>query len=365
MQRFEALDIFRGMTICLMIIVNTPGDYSTTFSLLLHADWHGFTPTDLVFPSFLFAVGNALAFVMPKWKDWEFRQVFAKLFKRSAIIFLLGFVMYWFPFFRLGETGEWSFIPFADTRVLGVLQRIAICYFFGGLLIYFMSPKSLFWTSLGLLLGYWVVMSLFGDLSMTGNAAHKLDLVLLGEGHLYKGEGVPFDPEGFLSTIPAIVNVLGGYLLGLYVKGGINYERLSKILLAGTAILVTAYLWNFLFPFNKKLWTSSFVLLTVGLDFMLIATIIYLTNFSGRNYRFGFFQTFGKNPLFIYLLSEYLLIILYTIPVGNSNLFREIYLSGFSWLPPYVNSLVFALAYMLLCWLAGKWLEKKEIYIRV
>ena len=142
MKRFEALDIFRGMTICLMIIVNTPGDGASTFSLLLHADWHGFTPTDLVFPSFLFAVGNALAFVMPKWQDWEFKDVFLKLLKRSAVIFLLGFIMYWFPFFRQDASGAWSFIPFSDTRILGVLQRIAICYFAGALMIHFFSTKT-------------------------------------------------------------------------------------------------------------------------------------------------------------------------------------------------------------------------------
>lgn len=366
MKRFEPLDIFRGMTICLMIIVNTPGDYNSTFSLLLHAGWHGFTPTDLVFPSFLFAVGNALAFVMPKWKEWDFKDVFLKLLKRSAIIFLLGYIMYWFPFFRPSESGEWSFIPFADTRVLGVLQRIAICYFAGGLLIYFLSPKSLFWVSAIFLLGYWGIMSVFGDLSMLGNAAHKLDLLLLGEGHMYKGEGVPFEPEGWLSTLPSIVNVMAGYLLGIYVKSGVNYERLSKMLLVGASILVVAYLWNFLFPFNKKLWTSSFVVLTIGLDIIIIGGIIYLTEFAGKNHRFGFFQTFGKNPLFIYLLSEYLLIIMFAIPVGNgSNLFRETYLGLFAWLPPYVNSLVFAIAFMMVCWLAGKWLEKKNIYIKV
>lgn len=365
MKRFEALDIFRGMTICLMIIVNTPGDYSFTFSLLLHADWHGFTPTDLVFPSFLFAVGNALAFVMPKWKDWELKDVFLKLFKRSAIIFLLGYIMYWFPFFRPDASGEWGFIPFSDTRILGVLQRIAICYFAGALIIYFFSIKSIYWISGLLLISYWAILSWFGDLTMLGNAGQKLDLLLITESHLYRGEGVAFEPEGLLSTLPSIVNVLIGYLLGIYVKENISHEKLAKVLLAGAGFLLVAYLWNFLFPFNKKLWTSSFVLLTVGLDFIIIGGIIYLTEFSGKPYKFGFFQTFGKNPLFIYLLSEYLAITLYSVRVGDQSLFRVIYEAGFSWLPPYINSLAFALAFMMICWLAGKWLEKKNIYIKV
>ncbi|MEQ8413774.1 MAG: DUF5009 domain-containing protein [Imperialibacter sp.] len=365
MKRFEALDIFRGMTICLMIIVNTPGDGASTFSLLLHADWHGFTPTDLVFPSFLFAVGNALAFVMPKWKDWEFKDVFLKLLKRSAVIFLLGFIMYWFPFFRQDASGAWSFIPFSDTRMLGVLQRIAICYFAGALMIHFFSTKTLYWVSGGLLLGYWAIMSWFGDLTMLGNAGQTLDLLILGEGHMYHGEGVAFEPEGILSTLPSIVNVIGGYLLGLYLKEGVNYEKLAKVMLYGAYILLVAYLWNFIFPFNKKLWTSSFVVLTIGLDFIIIGIIIYLTEFSAKPYKFSFFQTFGKNPLFIYLLSEYLAITMYVVKIGDRSLFRVVYESLFSWLPPYINSLAFALVFMMICWAAGKWLEKRNIYIKV
>jgi len=365
MKRFEALDIFRGLTICLMIIVNTPGDYSATFSLLLHADWHGFTPTDLVFPSFLFAVGNSLAFVMPKWKDWESKDVFLKLSKRAGIIFLLGYVMYWFPFFRPDATGEWNFIPFSDTRILGVLQRIALCYLIGALIIHFSSIKALYWISASILLGYWGILSWFGDLTMLGNAGQIVDLMLLGEGHMYHGEGVAFEPEGILGTLPSIVNVLAGYLLGTYLKDGVDYEKLCKMLLAGVGILVLAYLWNFLFPFNKKLWTSSFVVLTIGLDVMIVGGIIYLSHFSERKMRFGFFQTFGKNPLFIYLLSEYLAIAMYSIPVGDTSLFRATYQAAFSWLPPYINSLAFALAFMMVCWLAGKWLEKRNIIIKV
>lgn len=365
MKRFEALDIFRGMTICLMIIVNTPGDYSTTFSLLLHADWHGFTPTDLVFPSFLFAVGNALAFVMPKWKDWAFKDVFVKVSKRSAIIFLLGFIMYWFPFVRPDASGEWSFIPFSDTRILGVLQRIALCYFAGALIIRFSSPKNLYWISASLLLVYWGLMSWLGDLTMLRQAGQSIDLAILGESHMYHGEGVAFEPEGILSTLPSIVNVLAGYLLGVYVKENISYEKLAKVLLAGAGILVVAYLWNFVFPFNKKLWTSSFVVLTVGLDCIIIGAIVYLTEFAKKTYRFGFFQTFGKNPLFIYLLSEYLAITMYSVRIGERSLFRVVYESAFAWLPPYINSLAFAVAFTMVCWLAGKWLEKKNIIIKV
>ena len=141
-QRFTALDVFRGMTVCLMIIVNTAGNGATTYSPLLHAKWHGFTPTDLVFPSFLFAVGNAMSFVMPKWENLPQRKVLWKILKRTAIIFLLGYLMYWFPFVKWDKTNQLIFAPFEETRVFGVLQRIALCYGIAALMIYYLKPKT-------------------------------------------------------------------------------------------------------------------------------------------------------------------------------------------------------------------------------
>src|SRR5687767_1819964 len=204
-QRFTALDVFRGMTVCFMIIVNTPGNYDTTYPPLLHAKWHGFTPTDLVFPSFLFAVGNAMSFVMPKWETASTASVLAKIFKRTLLIFLLGYLMYWFPFVRLNEaTGEYGFMPFEKTRVFGVLQRIALAYCFASLMIYFLKFRATAIITAAILLLYWPVLYFFGDagdpLSIHGNAVLKLDLLLIGPDHLYHGGGVPFDPEGLLST---------------------------------------------------------------------------------------------------------------------------------------------------------------------
>lgn len=369
-KRFLALDVFRGMTICLMIIVNTPGN-EMTYAPLLHAKWHGFTPTDLVFPSFLFAVGNAMSFVMPKWEGISSGAVLSKILKRTAIIFLLGFLMYWFPFFRIDDNHQLALSPLSDTRILGVLQRIALCYGIGSIMIYFLKPRWALILSIAFLFLYWGLCIWFGDasdpLSITGNAGLKLDLWLFGEAHLYHGEGFAFDPEGLLSTIPAIANVIAGFTVGQYVqKKGKEYEGLAKLLLTGAVLLFLAYCWNMSFPINKKLWTSSFVLITVGLDCVILSTVIYLIDFKNKIGFTYFFEVLGKNPLFVYLLSEILVTILYLTPVGdNSNLFRWIYMNIFDHAGNYIGSLLFAISYMMLCWLVGYLLDKRKIYVRV
>ena len=217
-QRFLALDVFRGMTICFMIIVNTPGSGQFSYAPLEHARWHGFTPTDLVFPSFLFAVGNAMSFVMVKWSALSQSQVLAKIFKRTILIFLLGFLMYWFPFVEMDKNNHMILSPFSHTRVLGVLQRIALAYCLASLMIYYLKPKTAAIIGGLILLLYWGVMSFYGDpadhLSMTGNIGYTIDKWVMGENHMYHGEGVAFDPEGWLSTLPSVVNVIAGYLWG-------------------------------------------------------------------------------------------------------------------------------------------------------
>lgn len=368
-QRFTALDVFRGMTVCFMIIVNTPGNGATTFSPLLHAHWHGFTPTDLVFPSFLFAVGNAMSFVMKKWEQLSQSQVLWKIFKRTAIIFLLGFLMYWFPFVKWQE-GHLIGFPIGETRILGVLQRIALCYGIASLLAYYCKPKTVAIIGVILLLAYWILLYLFGDaadyLGMETNAGTYLDKWLMGEHHMYHGEGIAFDPEGLLSTMTSVVNVIGGYLVGLHLqKNGKTYEGLTKLLLAGCALVTVAYFWNLLFPINKKLWTSTFVLYTVGLDCLVLSAIIYLVDFKKKTSWNYFFEVFGRNPLFIYLLSEIGAIILYFVRVGDSSLYHWIFQSIFSHAGMYVGSLLFAISFMLFCWLVGYILDKRKIYVRV
>jgi predicted acyltransferase len=370
-QRFLALDVFRGMTVCFMIIVNTPGNYDTTFSPLLHAQWHGFTPTDLVFPSFLFAVGNAMSFVMPKWEGMATNVVVTKILKRTFIIFLLGFLMYWFPFMK-HENGQLVFFPFDETRVFGVLQRIALCYGIAALMLYFLKPKTTYWLAGGGLLLYWGLLYWMAPagvdpLSMEQNAVLHLDKWLIGEKHMYHGEGIAFDPEGLLSTLPAIANVVMGFAAGKFIREkGNTYETLAKLLLAGFALLVIAYFWNLEFPINKKLWSSPFVVHTVGLDLMIIAGIMYVIDFAGRTRWTYFFEVFGKNPLFIYLLSELLAILMWFFQASDGEPYYSwIYQNIFSHFGGYLGSLLFALAVMMTCWVVGYILDKKKIYVRV
>jgi predicted acyltransferase len=215
--------------------------------------------------------------------------------------------------------------------------------------------------SAGLLLGYWLLMKFGGDYTMLGNLGQKIDLWLVGDNHLYHGEGVAFDPEGFLSTFPAIVNVVIGYYAGVFIRSkGNNYETIAKLLLAGAALICVAYFWDLLFPINKKLWTSPFVLYTCGLD------LIYIIEILGKKNWTYFFEVFGKNPLFIYLLSEILVTILYMMRVGKSSLFRVINDTIYQkLLPGAIGSLLFALSYMMVCWLVGYWMDKNKKYVRV
>jgi predicted acyltransferase len=371
-QRFLALDVFRGMTVCFMIIVNTPGNGATSYAPLNHAAWHGFTPTDLVFPSFLFAVGNALSFVERKWQHMTDGAVLAKIFKRTLLIFLLGYLMYWFPFVHWNDQGSLSFNAFGHTRVFGVLQRIALAYCAGALMIRYLKPSTAYILSLVFILVYWLILLLFGDsndpYSMLGNAGTYLDKWLLGDNHLYHGEGVAFDPEGLLSTLPAIANVTFGYAAGKWIQAkGKTWETLGKLLLVGVLLVFLALCWNNFFPINKKLWTGSFVFITVGIDCCLIAGLIYVTDFLQYTRWTYFFQVFGKNPLFIYLLSELGVTLLFFIPIGaeRTSLFRWIYQHIFAHAGSYFGSFLFAVWFMLCCWLVGYILDRKKIYVRV
>jgi predicted acyltransferase len=369
-SRYLALDVFRGMTICFMIIVNSPGSWDIAYGPLLHAPWHGFTPTDLVFPSFLFAVGNAMAFVMHKFGNQPNSVFWKKTIKRTVLIFLFGFLMYWFPFFKEAEGGGLNFSefrPFSTTRIPGVLQRIALCYFFASVILHFGSRKFAIGFSVFALLGYWIISYVFGDYTMTGNAGLKLDLLLFGEGHLYHGEGIAFDPEGLLSTLPAIVNVIAGYFAGDFIRrNGNTYETISKLMIAGAVLILVALTWDMAFPINKKLWTSSFVLLTVGLDLLILPVLIYVIEIYHSQKWTYFFVVFGRNPLFIYLLSEILLISLYIIPVGDKRVPQWLHEDVFgSFASPINASFLFAFFFMLTNWVVGYFLDKKKIYVKV
>lgn len=368
--RFIALDVFRGMTVCFMIIVNTPGDFSKVFAPLDHAEWNGCTPTDLVFPSFLFVVGTAISFVMNRWKSEPTSKVLFKIFKRTLIIFLLGYLLM-YPYAMMMKPQPNSiFPPFSETRIFGVLQRIALTYCVTSLMFYFFKPRTIALICGAILITYWAVLTYFGTgtdpLSPHTNAVLKLDTWLLGTGHLWTGEGFPFDPEGFLSTFPAIVTVAAGCFAGRYIQSkGNTYEGLAKLFTIGFGCFIVAYWWDFGFPINKKLWTSSFVLHAAGLDCMILGCIIYLLDFRRINYGVYFFQVFGRNPLFIYLLSMVGGLLLLMIPVHNIPLQFWLYQNIFAFTSAYIGSLLYAIVFMLLCWLIGFILDLKKIYVRV
>ena len=369
-QRFTALDIFRGCTICFMIIVNTTGNGATTYWPLLHADWNGFTPTDLVFPSFLFAVGNALSFTEKKWDQMKQSLVLYKILKRTILIFLVGYLMYWFPFFKIDAQSHIILSPVSHTRIMGVLQRIALCYGIVALMVCYLGTKKTIWLGVFSLMAYWALLLLFGEqgaeLTKTGNAVLRLDTWLFGINHLYGGEGFPFDPEGLLSTLPALFNVIGGYAVGRYLQRmGKSYEGLTKLLLAGICLLLIAYCWNSFFPVNKKLWTSSYAVLTVGLDCIILAGIVYVTDILGKIKGTRFFLITGKNPLVIYLVSELGVTLLWLIKIGDQPLHVWLYNHIFIFAGDYFGAFLFSVWWMLTCWLVGYVLDRNKVYIRL
>jgi predicted acyltransferase len=378
-QRFYSLDVFRGATVCLMILVNNPGSWSHIYPPLEHAPWHGLTPTDLVFPFFLFAVGNALSFVMPRLEAGGDSAFWKKVIKRTALIFLIGLFLNWWPFVRWTD-GHLSLIhwvnPIDETkgvRILGVLQRIALCYFFASIIIYYFKIRKAFYIALLLLLVYWllcVICNPSDPFSMQGWFGTDIDKKILGLPHMYKGEGVAFDPEGIMSTMAAIAEVIFGYMIGDYIqKKGKTHEMVSGLFVAGVALIVTGFCWDMVFPINKKIWTSSFTIYTAGLATLTIATMIYLIEFNNkRNFLTRFFDVFGKNALFVFALSAFLPKGLSLIRLGDGvNPWNFLYTKGFSNIPgdPRLGSLFYAICVIIFMWAICYFMDKKKIYIRV
>jgi predicted acyltransferase len=387
-QRYYSLDVFRGATVALMILVNNPGSWNHIFPPLAHAPWHGLTPTDLVFPFFLFAVGNAMAFVMPKLQQAGPAVFWRKILKRFVLIFLIGLFLNWSPFVRWTADGlalkHWvdPKNPESGIRILGVLQRIALAYLLAGLLIFYTKPKLTLYLCMLILLGYWLLVYLAhpaDPYSMLGFVGTALDANLLGVAHVYKGEGVPFDPEGLLSTLPAVVQVVFGYFAGLYIQQkGKTYNMLAHLFVGGTLLVLAALVWDAAFPINKKIWTSSYVLCTTGLALLAIGLVIYAIEFrENRGAWSRFFDVFGKNPLFIFVLSGFLPrvvgLLRWQNGVGDEG--EASYTDAFHWFyehvcapiadDPRVGSLVYALATITFYWFLAWLLDRKKIYIKV
>lgn len=381
-QRYYSLDVFRGATVALMILVNNPGNWSYVYSALSHAEWNGFSGADAVFPFFLFAVGNAFAFVLPKLRQASDTTVYMKILKRTFLIFLFGYLINWIPFVKW-DKDILVLKDLSKLRVMGVLQRIALCYGIAALLIYHLKPRVVFLLSCLILIGYWVICFLGGDVnnpySMQGFLGTHIDKLVLGKNLMYKGEGTAFDPEGLLSTIPAVVQVVFGYLVGAYIQQkGKTFEMLANLLIIGCVLVGCGLVWDTVFPINKKMWTSAYVVYSTGLAILMLCILVYIIEFKNKKGIWSkFCDVFGKNALFIFMLSGIIprLQGLIRIKDGFAADGKIHYTTPFGWFYKHVcapistisevGSLLYAIVTLVVFWAIAYWMDKKKIYIKV
>lgn len=365
MNRQISLDIFRGITLAAMLLVNNPGSWSFVYPPLLHAKWHGLTPTDLIFPFFLFIVGAAMFHSMGRYlpKANQALQVpWQKIAKRTIVLFAIGFLLNIFPF--TGDPQNW--------RIMGVLQRIAICYGMAAILICVLHQKQLIAACITLLIGYWLMLNLVENpYGLETNLVRLIDIEVLGSAHLYQGFGVAFDPEGLLSCIPAVVTVLAGFFTSkMLANAKTEQQRMKTLLLWSLVTFVVCIAWQFSFPVNKSLWTSTYVLATNGFAWLALAVIKYLHDVKKQTFGFEWAKIYGSNPLFIYVLSWLFASTISLISWTNAQ-GREISVHGFLYsglteiMSPRNASLVFAIAFVFLFYLLSAWLYKRKIFIKI
>lgn len=369
-KRFVSLDDFRGFTIASMILVNTPGSWSYVLTPLGHAHWHGLLFADLVFPFFLLISGVGMAFSLGRsQRAIQLDSVaLMKLIKRVGLLFLIGLTLNWIPFFRSLDS----------LRIFGILQRIALAYGVAAILIYAFKGnlKAILLVSGFILIGYWALLYYGGDsqnpFSLEGNLGLKVDLWLLGPNHLYKGEGVPFDPEGLVGVLTSAVQIMIGYLVGSKLQYLEKWQEKTIFLLKyGFLLLLVGYLFNEVFPINKKIWTSSFVLVTAGYALLVFAAMVVMGQAKWSNTFIKPFRVIGLNPLFCFVLSI-LIVKLYfviKIPVAADEtlnmyawLFRVIYAPAFGNM---LGSLLFAITHVIAVWLIAYPLYKRTIIIKL
>ncbi len=364
-SRLLSLDIFRGLTVAFMIIVNTPGSWQYIYSPLKHAKWHGCTPTDLVFPFFLFIVGISTYYSLKKYGNEINGSSVFRIVRRMATIFAIGLLLTIFPYFIR---------DYSTLRIMGVLQRIALAYGIGALICLAVKREWLWIVAATLLLIYWGLLAFLGGAdpySLEGNFAINVDTALLGTNHMYKGFGIPFDPEGLFSTIPAIGTVIIGYYIGEMInKNAANGKTVINLLLFGAASAGLGYLWGFIFPINKPLWTSSYVLFSAGLGMGVFAIIYMVADVLKLQKWATFFVVLGTNALFSFSLAIiWTKIMMYTkIPVGDDkiSLYGWIYEKLFVPLAGNMNgSLLFAVFQVLIVWSVAYFLYRKKIFIRL
>lgn len=387
-KRLLALDILRGVTIAGMILVNNPGSWGHIYAPLRHAEWIGLTPTDLVFPFFMFIMGISTYISLKKY-NFEFSHAAAlKILKRTVVIFIIGMAIGWFSRFcyywssapedlSFGENLWASVWTFDRMRILGVMQRLALCYGATAIIALTLKHRYIPYLIVTLLLGYFILL-IFGN-GFAYNETNILSIVdraILTPAHMYKDNGI--DPEGVLSTIPAIAHVLLGFYVGrLMLDGNKSEDRASflnsqliTLFLTGVILTFSGFLLSYGCPISKKIWSPTFVLVTCGLASNFLALLIWIIDVKGYKNWCTFFESFGVNPLFMYVLGGVLSILFGSISFPWDG--GSISIHGFLYnklLTPVLGelngSLVYALLFVAINWCIGYQLYKRKIYIKI
>ena len=363
-SRLVSLDVFRGITIAGMVLVNNPGTWEHIYGPLRHAEWHGWTPTDLVFPFFLFIVGVAIALALGGRveRGGSKRDLYLKILKRTLIIFAIGIFLNGFPYFS----------PLSELRIPGVLQRIAVCYFFASIIFLNTRVRTQIIIAVALLLVYWILLAfvpapgfMAGDLTKEGSLPSYVDRVVFGK-HVWAQAKV-YDPEGLLSTIPALVTAMIGVLTGSWLRTEKSrIEKAAGMFVAGAVLVAIGWSWNSFFVINKALWTSSYVLFTGGLALQFLAFCYWLIDIKGYRRWAKPFEIFGLNAIALYVGAALMANLFGLIPVGGQPLGGWIYENLFaSWLSPVNASLAFAISFVLV-WLFFMWLlYRRKIFLKI
>lgn len=379
--RLLSLDILRGITIAGMIMVNNAGSWRYVYTPLRHAHWHGLTPTDLVFPFFMFIMGISTFMSLRKFQFNPSKTAIWKIVRRTILIFIIGLGLGWFGQLCRGLAAGESFIEAAthfDTlRILGVLQRLGLAYGFAALIAIFIKGKYLPWVTALLLSGYFLILQFGKGFEMSEqNIIAVIDKALWGTNHMYKdvtpsGERIAFDPEGLLSTLPSIAHVLIGFLFGkLIVDNKENHTRVEKLLIWGTLLAFAGLLLQYGCPINKKIWSPTFVLTTTGFAAQLLGLLIWIIDINRKERWSRFFHAFGVNPLIVYVFAGVLATLVSNIRfdwqgerVSTKEFIYEVLIR--SWAGDYFGSLLYALLFVSVCWLFGYILYKRNIYIKI